>query len=336
MMGALCPRCRGQVELHAGRPRITASGAIEIWCAGCVGKAPIVEATPPVSSPTTRSTAVALSRSRARGRGRRLVLGPIALTALGALLLGRWGSPGARAADVTLPAPFVEPNGDDDVAPSQIAISHEINPPLMPRRIGLAPPEQWPVANVGGEPLDHVYPSLAGWIHPVVDSPEPTPAQTTRWFGAARVGIDVAARPECGEGHCGIDLDGPRGRPVVAVAGGVVVRVEHSELGRDKRSGRYVRIQHDDGALTAYMHLDDIAEGLEVGDRVVAGEQIGTLGATAVYKAAPHLHFSLALPLHFGVQGDSNDNYYIDPMPFLARAKVIKAPDRRRSQKAQW
>ena len=33
------------------------------------------------------------------------------------------------------------------------------------------------------------------------------------------------------------------------------------------------RIEHDDGTLTAYMHLDDIADGLEVGDRVEAGAE---------------------------------------------------------------
>ena len=75
-------------------------------------------------------------------------------------------------------------------------------------------------------------------------------------------------RAECGAGHCGVDLDGPRGRPIVAVAAGKVVRVERKELGSDGRSGRYVRLQHDDGTLTAYMHLDDVAEDLQVGDHV--------------------------------------------------------------------
>jgi murein DD-endopeptidase MepM/ murein hydrolase activator NlpD len=168
------------------------------------------------------------------------------------------------------------------------------------------------------------YPSLAQWVHPVVDSPEPTPHQESRWFGAPRTGL--TPRPECGAGHCGVDLDGPRGRAVVAVAAGTVIRIERSELGRDKRSGRYVRIEHDDGTLTAYMHLDDIALGLEVGQRVAAGQQLGTLGATAVYKAPPHLHFSLALPDHEGPIGDNNDNHYADPMPFLARATVVAAP----------
>ena len=168
-------------------------------------------------------------------------------------------------------------------------------------------------------PLDDLYPSLCDWIHPVAASAELYPEQASRHFGAERHGV---MRTECGAGHCGIDLDGPRGRPVLAVAAGRLVRVEHDEMGSDGRSGRYVRIQHDDGTLTAYMHLDDIADGLEVGGRVEAGQMVGTLGATAVYSAPPHLHFSLEIPNHPDERGDISDTHYIDPAPFLARATI--------------
>ncbi len=163
------------------------------------------------------------------------------------------------------------------------------------------------------------------------DSRELVPEQQSRWFGAERSGVE---RPECGAGHCGIDLDGPRGQPVVSVADGTVVRVEHHELGLDGRSGRYVRIEHDDGTITAYMHLDDIAPGLEVRDHVEAGQYIGTLGATAVYEAAPHLHFSLEVPLHPGEHhGDHAYTHYVDPAAFLARSAIVPAPDRRHGRK---
>ena len=184
----------------------------------------------------------------------------------------------------------------------------------------------YPVPVVAGQRLDELYPSLVDWIHPVTGAAELMPEQPSRHFGAERAGIE---RRECGAGHCGVDLDGPRGRPVVAVADGTVVRVEHHELGLDGRSGRYVRIEHDDGTLTAYMHLDAIADGLEVGDHVDGGQYIGTLGATAVYSAAPHLHFSLEVPNHAGLHGDNTDTHYVDPGPFLVRAKVVSIPDRR-------
>ena len=159
------------------------------------------------------------------------------------------------------------------------------------------------------------------------------PEQPSRHFGAERKGVE---RTECGAGHCGVDLDGPRGRPVVAVADGTVVRVERHELGLDGKSGRYVRIEHDDGTLTAYMHLDEVADGLEVGDHVDGGQYIGILGATACYVAAAHLHFSLEIPNHPGLHGDNTDTHYVDPAPFLVRAKIVldsgpQAPDQARA-----
>jgi murein DD-endopeptidase MepM/ murein hydrolase activator NlpD len=103
------------------------------------------------------------------------------------------------------------------------------------------------------------------------------------------------------------------------------VRVELSELGLDGRSGRYVRVEHDDGTLTSYMHMDQVAE-VRVGDRVTAGQFLGTLGATAVYTAAPHLHFALEVPDHAGLHGDNTETHFVDPAPYLVRATVAPAP----------
>ncbi|HEX7837563.1 MAG TPA: M23 family metallopeptidase, partial [Kofleriaceae bacterium] len=179
----------------------------------------------------------------------------------------------------------------------------------------------------GGVRIDEMFPSLRAWTHPVTGAAELMPEQASRHFGAHREGID---RPECGEGHCGVDLDGPRGRPIVAVAAGTVVRVERSELGLDGRSGRYVRIEHGDGTLTAYMHMDDVAE-VRVGQRVEAGQYLGTLGATAVFSSPPHLHFSLEIPAHpdeHGEHGDTTDTHYVDPAPFLVRSTTAAPPSR--------
>ena len=147
-------------------------------------------------------------------------------------------------------------------------------------------------------------------------------------FGAERDGL---AHP-CGRGHCGVDLSGPVGRPIVAVAAGVVVHVEHSRNGRDGRSGRYVRIEHSDGVFTSYMHLNAIAAGLDVGDRVDAGQQIGTLGRTGIHSSAPHLHFALEVPTSRKL-GNQVITRHVDPLPFMARASVVDAADRRRAEK---
>ncbi|HEY5923891.1 MAG TPA: M23 family metallopeptidase, partial [Kofleriaceae bacterium] len=180
------------------------------------------------------------------------------------------------------------------VISAQMSVAEAPPPPFDPR-------DAYPVPLVDGTQLDELYPSLLDWIHPVVDTEDVLSPQGSGRFGAERDGV---TRRECGRGHCGIDLGGPIGRPIVAVSDGVVVRVERSELGRDGRSGRYVRLEHADGSLTSYMHLNTVIEGLEVGDRVDGGQQIGTLGASAVHSAAPHCHFALELPNIPGTHGD--------------------------------
>ena len=175
--------------------------------------------------------------------------------------------------------------------------------------------------------LEEDHPILLDWVHPVTGSEEKTPGRGTRRFGAHRQGVTDPTR--CGQGHCGVDLAGPRGRPVVAVAWGTVVRVEHSAEGRDGRSGRYVRVEHPDGVFTSYMHLDAIEAEVSVGDEVLAGQVLGTLGKTGIHSAEPHLHFGLEIRDHGALR-------FIDPTPFLARAEVLPVPvDELRLQPAE-
>ncbi|GAB4513325.1 MAG: hypothetical protein Tsb0020_31510 [Haliangiales bacterium] len=162
------------------------------------------------------------------------------------------------------------------------------------------------------QPLEERFPILSDWVFPVTDSSDEFPLKRTRIFGAVREGV---TRTECGRGHCGIDLNGPRGTPVVAVAWGVVARIRRDS---DSRSGKYVRIEHPDYVYTSYMHLDDIADGLRVGDEVEPGQMLGTLGRTGILHSAPHLHFSLQLPsgqtlLHF------------DPLSYIVDAERLTA-----------
>jgi murein DD-endopeptidase MepM/ murein hydrolase activator NlpD len=294
------------VTLHEGRPFVAPNGSIELWHPSCWS----VRDAHPVEEVTVLAPAP-------RGRVRWFAGGAAAVVACVV---------GAAHATAT------SHHGGASLA----TINVEEHEPLHVEATGTAREDvptldqQYPVPVVDGMRLDEMYPSLVDWIHPVTGAEERYPAQASRHFGAERIGIE---RAECGGGHCGVDLDGPRGRPVVAVADGIVVRVERHELGLDGRSGRYVRIQHDDGTLTAYMHLDDIVEGLEVGDHVDGGQQIGILGATACFRAAPHLHFSLEIPNHYGETGDTTDTHYVDPAPFLVRAKVVSIPDRRHGVK---
>lgn len=86
--------------------------------------------------------------------------------------------------------------------------------------------------------------------------------------------------------HAGIDIPAPVGTPVLAVAPGGVVQVRTWDS-TSTGAGNAILVKHDYGHASSYLHLEDMA--VNEGDRVEAGEVIGTVGSTgATY---PHLHF---------------------------------------------
>jgi murein DD-endopeptidase MepM/ murein hydrolase activator NlpD len=85
--------------------------------------------------------------------------------------------------------------------------------------------------------------------------------------------------------HQGVDYRAPRGAPVVAVAGGVVVFA-----GVNGGSGRMVHLRHANGYESQYLHLSSIA--VRRGARVDQGELIGRVGSTGL-ATGPHLHYAL-------------------------------------------
>ncbi len=180
-------------------------------------------------------------------------------------------------------------------------------------------------------PLEDTYSTLRDWVHPIAAVAEKLPADDKRHFGARRRGID---RTECGQGHCGVDLHAERGRPIIAVSAGVLVRVERRRSGGDNMSGRFVKIRHADGTLTTYMHLDTVTKGFDVGDEVEQGQALGTLGSTGVAADAPHLHFGLEIPNREGQRRtDAFNAHYVDPAMFLESSRVADAPVRKHARK---
>jgi murein DD-endopeptidase MepM/ murein hydrolase activator NlpD len=172
--------------------------------------------------------------------------------------------------------------------------------------LGALPPPPGP----GPEPAPR-----PAWVHPLAGPARVLPASESQRFGAAR----PQPRPaECELGHCGVDLVGPVGLPVHAVADGVVARIE-TDAFADARSGRYLVLAHEGGAAgSRYIHLDTIAPGLRPGDPVAAGQVIGTLGATGIQRSAAHLHFALT------VRRDGRD-LFVDPEPLLRRWTLVDA-----------
>ncbi len=101
--------------------------------------------------------------------------------------------------------------------------------------------------------------------------------------------------------HEGIDIYAPRGTPLLAVADGVVTRVEENRLG-----GKVIFLMPDNKDYSLYYaHLEK--QIAQPGQRVRIGDTIGLVGNTGNAKTTvPHLHF--------GIYTSSGA---IDPLPFV-------------------
>lgn len=90
--------------------------------------------------------------------------------------------------------------------------------------------------------------------------------------------------------HYGDDLAMPSNTPIYAPADGVVQTVATQRVG----AGNYISIQHPNGYLTRYLHLNSIS--VHNGQRVQTGELIGYSGMTGGISTGPHLHWEAHQP----------------------------------------
>jgi len=91
-----------------------------------------------------------------------------------------------------------------------------------------------------------------------------------------------------GRRHQGIDIRADKGVPVLAAAGGRIIK-----LYRSARGGTTVYQTDDKGRfIFYYAHLDHYADGLRVGQRVAQGDTIAYVGQTG-NAPFPHLHFEI-------------------------------------------
>jgi murein DD-endopeptidase MepM/ murein hydrolase activator NlpD len=87
--------------------------------------------------------------------------------------------------------------------------------------------------------------------------------------------------------HGGIDIANSIGTPILAAADGVVI-----DTGPTAGYGAWVKLKHSDGTVTLYGHINSWL--VSVGDRVMAGDQIATMGNRG-NSTGPHLHFEVLL-----------------------------------------
>jgi murein DD-endopeptidase MepM/ murein hydrolase activator NlpD len=101
--------------------------------------------------------------------------------------------------------------------------------------------------------------------------------------------------------HAGIDIANSIGTPIRAVSDGVVI-----DAGPTAGYGMWVKLRHADGTVTLYGHVNTTM--VSVGQRVMAGDQIATMGNRG-NSTGPHCHFEVLLG---GTQR-------VDPVPWLAK-----------------
>ena len=98
--------------------------------------------------------------------------------------------------------------------------------------------------------------------------------------------------------HSGIDIAAPRGTPVLATGAGTVVLSEYNS-----GYGNFIEIDHGGGIVSRYAH--NSRRMVEVGDEVLRGDLIATVGSTG-QSTGPHLHYEILV-----------DGEFVDPIEFI-------------------
>ncbi|QBJ96302.1 M23 family metallopeptidase [Rhodococcus sp. ABRD24] len=229
-------------------------------------------------------------------RGRRSLKVAAVAAATGAILTGsaQIGVTTAAAAplqlpilgnvEIELPAGLLLPRVPAPAAPATPT------PPAAPAPQQWTPSDQqWTPAPKKLAPAPAPTPAPA----PAPDAtPAPAPAPANRVFPQRARAIQPVSGvltsgygPRWGTHHNGIDIGANLGTPIYSAADGVIINA-----GPASGFGQWVRVQHDDGTITVYGHVDTFTVG--VGERVVAGQQIATVGNRG-QSTGPHLHFEV-------------------------------------------
>jgi peptidoglycan LD-endopeptidase LytH len=120
-----------------------------------------------------------------------------------------------------------------------------------------------------------------------------------------------------GRRHDAIDIEAPRGTPVVSVGHSVVLKLFQSDRG----GTTLYALAPDQRTIYYYAHLDRYAEGIREGQPLTPGELIGYVGDTG--NANPgdyHLHFEIS------TTGDPRKYWGgspVNPYPLLRTGRAI-------------
>lgn len=107
--------------------------------------------------------------------------------------------------------------------------------------------------------------------------------------------------------HTGLDYQAGIGTPILAAAGGVVVRQEFRP-----DYGNMIEIDHGKDVITRYAHASKVF--VKTGDLIKRGQKIGEVGTTG-RSTGPHLHFEVL------VRGVPQD-----PQKFMNAGRSLRPP----------
>jgi len=124
---------------------------------------------------------------------------------------------------------------------------------------------------------------------------KPIIGQNSSSFGSRRFFNGQPRSP-----HKGMDIAASLGTPIIAPSNGTVTMTGHYFF-----NGKTIIIDHGQGFITMYCHLDEIS--VEEEQQLIVGTQIGIVGATG-RVTGPHLHFGTYL-----------NGTAVDPILFLKK-----------------
>ena len=123
------------------------------------------------------------------------------------------------------------------------------------------------------------------WILPISRSTE---GEVLSYWFSSEFGPRLHPLTRKTQFHNGLDIAAARGTPVIATADGIIDQIK-----KDPYLGHMVQIEHPDSQMkTLYGHLQNYADGLEVGTRVKRREVIGYVGNSG-RSTGTHLHYGV-------------------------------------------
>lgn len=87
-------------------------------------------------------------------------------------------------------------------------------------------------------------------------------------------------------GHFGIDIATKNNNPFKALADGAVINQDWTA-----NYGYVIQVQHNNGIISIYKHASSVSKA--IGDVILKGEILGTVGDVGILSSGPHLHLEI-------------------------------------------